>query len=243
MRRADLQQRLAAHGLRLRGGWRPEAGEPLPTLPSGAPVAVVWMVGQVGSEVWPHFQQSSFAHDDLPDPMDRWAKSIGHPLAAELGGLAIFPSDGPPWWPFQQWACRSEPVASSPLGLLIHPQWGLWHAYRFALALPRLDVQDSAALEAAATGLAGGSSDAASVALSDLCSLCDDQPCLRACPVDAFGPGGYAVDACASHLHGGTGTECMGGGCLARRACPVGSLLRYQPAHTAFHMRAFAHRH
>lgn len=243
MRRTELADRLAAHGLRLRGGWRPDAGEQLPALPAGAAPAVVWMVGQVGSEVWPHFASSPFARDGVPDPMDRWAKSVGQPLAAALGGLAVFPSDGPPWWPFQQWAQRAEPVAPSPLMLLIHPQWGLWHAYRFALVLPVLHAQDAAALDAAASGAAGTLPDAAPGSLSDLCRRCDGQPCLQACPVDAFGPAGYAVGDCAAHLHGGQGAACMDRGCLARRACPVGSGHAYVPAHAAFHMQAFAQRH
>ena len=29
---------------------------------------------------------------------------------------------------------RAEAVAPSPLGILIHPDYGLWHAYRGALA-------------------------------------------------------------------------------------------------------------
>jgi len=31
----------------------------------------------------------------------------------------------------------------------------------------------------------------------------------------------------------------MEGGCLARRACPVGAEHAHQPAQAAFHMRAF----
>src|SRR4030095_137820 len=33
-----------------------------------------------------------------------------------------------------RWAMRAEAVAPSPLGILIHPDYGLWHAYRGALA-------------------------------------------------------------------------------------------------------------
>ena len=33
----------------------------------------------------------------------------------------------PPYWPFQQWARRAEPVHPSPIGVLIHPRYGLWH--------------------------------------------------------------------------------------------------------------------
>ena len=89
--RSHLERALAAHGLRLRGGFVPATADALPALPGGAAPAVVWMVGQVGSEVWPHFSAAPFLRDGLPDPLDRWSKSTGTALAAAQGGLAIFP--------------------------------------------------------------------------------------------------------------------------------------------------------
>ncbi|MEO6624581.1 MAG: hypothetical protein ABIN37_07100 [Burkholderiaceae bacterium] len=210
----------------------PTMADALPALPGGAAAAAVWMVGQVGSEVWPHFSASSFAQDGLPDPLDRWSKSIGNPLAEAEGGSAVYPSDGPPWFPFQQWATRAEPVATSPPLLLVHPEYGLWHAYRFALMLPLLHPEDAAGLAEAGRLLA-----------TDVCARCDGQPCLHSCPVQAFTGTSYRVDDCASHLHSAAGADCMQGGCLARRACPVGAQLRYVPEQAAFHMQAFAEKH
>ena len=226
--RSHLERTLAAHGLRLRGGFVPVPVDALPALPHGAPPAVVWLVGHVGSQAWPHFSASPFLRDGLPDPLDRWSKSIGNSIAEAEDGCAIYPSDGPPWFPFQQWARRVEPVATSPLMLLIHPQYGLWHAYRFALVLPQLHPVD-------AQGLA----DAALVPATDVCAACDGQPCLQACPVQAFTGTLYRVDACATHLQAPAGADCMQGGCLARRACPVAAGLRYVPEQAAFHMAAF----
>ena len=228
--RSSIEQALSAHGLRLRGGWQPGAADALPPLPHGRPAAVVWMIGQVGSEVWAPFAASRFSRDGLPDPMDRWSKSIGHPLAEALGGCAVFPSDGPPWWPFQQWAARVEPLQTSPLLLQIHPQFGLWHAWRFALLSPVLSSQDAEDLTANKPTIA------------DLCLSCDGQPCLTACPVQAFSPVGYDVDRCAGFLHGPKGDDCMHSGCQARHACPVAVGYRYRPQHAAFHMAAFAQR-
>ena len=153
---------------------------------------------------------------------------IPHWMVCDPEAGSPFPSDGPPWFPFQQWARRAEPVAPSPLMLLLHPQYGLWHAYRFALVLPLLDAGDAAAL-----------SEAAQTSATDVCARCVDQPCLQACPVGAFTGTLYRVDECASHLHAPAGEGCMQSGCLARRACPVGPELRYQPEHAAFHMAAF----
>ena len=230
--RASLERALALHGLRLRGGWVPAPNDALPSLPGDRSAAVVWMVGQVGSECWPVFAASSFFSDGQPDPMDRWSKSIGNALAQELGGRAIYPSDGPPYRPFQQWAARAEPVLQSPIMLQIHPEFGLWHAFRFALALPELRPEDAREI-----------SRAAQLASPDLCLSCNGQPCLNACPVQAFTGSTYEVDTCANHLHRAQGQLCMQTGCQARLACPVAVEYRYVPEHAAFHMAAFARRH
>lgn len=58
------------------------------------------------------------------------------PVAEALGATAVYPFQ-PPWQPFQRWAMRAEDVQSSPLGILIHPDYGLWHAYRAALLFDR----------------------------------------------------------------------------------------------------------
>ena len=231
--RSSLEQALAAHGLQLRGGWIPTSADELPLLPADAHAAVVWMVGQVGSACWKAFAASRFHSDGLPDPMDRWSKSIGDALAHDHDGVAVYPSDGPPYAPFQQWAGRADAqLQASPLMLQVHPRWGLWHALRFALVLPAVDAADARALLAPQTPSG-----------TDICLSCDGQPCLQACPVQAFEPGRYDVPACASHLHRPEGADCMQHGCLARRACPVAPKLRYEPAHAAFHMQAFAQRH
>ena len=229
--RALLEEALAGHGLRLRGGWRPVADDVFTRLPGGQQAAVVWMAGVVGSAFWPIFKASSFFQDGLPDPLDRWSRDIGTDLASRWGGVALFPFDGPPYHPFQQWATRAEPLQSSPLMLRIHPEFGLWHAYRFALALPAVPPDDLPTITPTPTP---------AMAQPDLCLTCDGQPCLSACPVQAFTGTTFKLDACAVHLHTPDGADCMTTGCLARCACPVGQGSRYMPEHAAFHMQAFA---
>jgi hypothetical protein len=185
------------------------------------------MVGVIGSGFWPHFKASAYYNDGQADPLDRWSRAIGEELAARFGGLALFPFDGPPYHPFQRWADRCEPTQPSRIMLRIHPDHGLWHAYRFALALPNTQPRKTPLATPA----------------PDLCATCNGQPCLQACPVDAYTGEAFLLDACASHLHSGLGADCMRSGCLARRACPVAADKRYSQEHAAFHMQAFAQNH
>jgi hypothetical protein len=139
--------------------------------------------------------------------------------AAAVGATAVDPMR-PPHVPIQRWARRAEAVHPSPLGLQIHPRYGLWHVYRGALLLA-----DRIALPAPEVG-------------PSPCDTCRTKPCLRACPVDAFRPDGFRMGACADHVEGERGGACRRLGCLARRACPVGRGWRYPDAACAYHMRA-----
>ena len=229
--RVAIEEALANFGLRLRGGWIPGSTDALPPLPNGRSAAVVWMVGMAGSECWPVFSASPFFCDGLPHPMDRWSAHIGDALAARWEGRAIYPSDGPPYHPFQQWADRSEPTQSSPMMLRIHPEFGLWHAYRFALALPALQAGDLR-----------GAAPAAQPRRTDICLQCDGQPCLQSCPVGAYNGTGFLLDSCAKHLRQPEGADCIELGCKARLTCPIGVDFRYLRAHASFHMRALTGR-
>jgi hypothetical protein len=203
--------------LSCRGAFHPEAED----LPVGSEVGTLVLIGFTGRDNWPAFAVSLEAQDGKPDPLDRWSRRVIGAIAAELGATAIFPFDGPPWPPFQRWAQEAEPVHPSPLGMLIHPDWGLWHAWRGALAFrQRLDLPERDARPSP-------------------CESCTDRPCLTACPVAAFTPGGYDVAACTAHIDGAKGADCMEQACRARRACPVGAMHRYGPDQARFHMRAF----
>ena len=193
----------------------------MPMLGDGRMPATLLLVGNVGPSLWPTFSRSAEADDGAPDPLNRWTQRIIGAIARDVGAEPLFPFGGPPYLPFQRWAMRAEPVAPSPLGILIHPDYGLWHAYRGALAFAeRLALPPRA--ERARP-----------------CDSCAEQPCLSACPVGAFSERGYDVPACVGHIGGPAGEACMDRGCLARRACPVGSDYAYDAAQGRFHMTAF----
>jgi hypothetical protein len=182
----------------------------------------VLLIGHAGSSIWPHFTAWLAKQSPLPEnSLDTWSREIITAAAAEIGGHAVFPSDEP-YLPFQQWAIEAEGLSPSPLGILIHPVYGLWHAYRGAILLA-----DSAL-------------SAPSEKLSHPCDTCVEKPCLRTCPVNAFSDDGYDVAGCRSHLKTEAGQTCMTGGCLARLACPIGREFTYVPWQMQFHMAAFA---
>ena len=216
----ELSETARALGLACRGGFHPRLEDGVPALRSGAPPATAVLFGFTGGEQWPKFSLSGEYRDGAPHPLDRWSRRIIGELAARFGADDLHPSLGPPWWPFQRWARRAEALHVSPLGILIHPDYGLWHAYRGALLF------------------------AARIALPERqpwphpCESCPGKPCLRSCPVGAVRAEQFDYPACAAHLASPRGSGCLDGGCLARLSCPVGARHRYGAAQASFHMQS-----
>lgn len=177
------------------------------------------LVGNAGPAMWRAFAAERDV-DDGPDPLDRWTRTVIAPVAARFGLQALYPFDGPPWPPFGQWAARTERLFDTPLGMKIHPELGIWVAFRAVLAGP------------------GRLADA--VPTDGVVSPCDGcaRPCLATCPVEAFDGEGYDVPACRAHV-AGAGTSCREAGCLARHACPVNPAGAWSPAQARFHMASF----
>jgi hypothetical protein len=208
-------------GLMLRGAFHPDPADAVPPLADGAQAATLLLFGFAGRRFWPTFAASPEFADGVADPLDRWSRRALGRLAEQFGGTALYPFGGPPFLPFTRWAQRAEPVYPSPLGVLIHPDWGLWHSYRGALALGQeLDLPSPDRRPSP-------------------CLTCAGHPCLAACPVGAFTLSGYEVPRCTAHLDRPEGSECRDRGCLARHACPIGAAATPEPAQTAFHIAAF----
>jgi hypothetical protein len=230
-----IEDGLKAQGLLMFGGFAPDATDGVPPLPDGRAPATLLMIGNAGPAAWAAFSAAPEAADGLRDPMDRWSKRVLGRLAAEHDGSAIFPSDGPPYPPFVAWAKRAAPVRESPLGMLIHPVYGLWHAYRGALVFA-----ERLRLSGSGLGLGSGLGSGLGPAPEAYpCDSCEDKPCLTTCPVSAFGPEGYRVADCVRHIETPQGEDCVALGCRARRACPIGRAYVYDPPQATFHMEAF----
>jgi len=210
----DLTRRARADYLDVFGGFQAQPDDPLPT-----GTKTVILLGPYEPGFWAHLTASPEARDGKPDPIDRWSRRVIGALATALGATALFPFDGPPWFPFLGWAQRTGRAWSSPVNLLVHDTAGLMVSYRGALAL-----QTPVALPTPPAQRP-----------CDTCSA----PCLTACPATALRPDGYDTKACHAYLDTGPGADCMTHGCAVRRACPISQSYGRRPEQSAAHMRSF----
>ena len=177
--------------------------------------STIMLIGPDEPVFWSVFTASTEYNDGAPDPMDRWSQRVISEVAAKLDAEALFPFGGPPYAPFYTWAVNTGHFWPSPIGFLVHEDAGLFASFRGAIRW---------------------SKPAESGTAPQPCLTCD-APCKSACPVGAFNDG-YDVNACKAHVASDDGADCRNNGCLARRACPVGTDRR-MPEQSAFHMEAF----
>ncbi|MDP6876286.1 MAG: hypothetical protein QF521_22420 [Alphaproteobacteria bacterium] len=221
MRYEDIGAALEGTGFICRGGFRPGPDDAVPEVTAESD-AVLVVIGNAGSAMWPYFDAVKDAEQRqaTQNPLNDWTAAVMRPIAAKLGARVHFPFDRP-YHPFQRWAMKADSVWQSPLGPLIHPRYGLWHAYRAALVFePGFELPPRPAVD-------------------NPCDTCAEQKCLTVCPVDAYEDGRYDVPACIGHIATEKGKSCIDLHCLARRACPVGRDMVYDPPHAAFHMSKF----
>lgn len=213
---------LASHGLIQRGGFVFSNDETAPDDATGRPARSVLLIGQAGAAPWLHFQRWLKTQPaNLENQLDSWSCEVIGDVAKKFGARAVSPSDKP-YLPFQQWAMRAEGLKPSPLGILMHPEYGLWHAYRGALLFDvELELGDVRKQ-------------------NHLCDLCVGKPCLKSCPVGAYLATGFDYERCLGHVRGASGSACRTQGCFDRNACPYGTAYRYPAEVQAFHMKSFA---
>jgi hypothetical protein len=213
-----IRAALSPHGIFVRGILNFD--DDGPEMVGGRARAIV-LLGNVGGSIWEAFSEWRRRHPDIADPLDTWSIHVIRPVAGVLGGTAWFPSERP-WRPFQQWAMRAEGLKPSPLGILVHPDYGLWHGYRGAIGfLDHLDHPDREIRP-------------------HPCDHCRDKPCLTTCPAGAVMPDRFDLAACRSYLGSAGEGICMRTGCVARNTCPVGTGYRYPLEQLRFHMDALS---
>lgn len=214
--RESIEARLAAHGFRLLGDVVTRVGnEP--------ELSHLYLAGNAGSEMWDAFSASPESSDGEAHPLDRWTRRVLESLAWEWNVRVLFPFGAAPWHPFQRWARLAGCGRVSPLGVLMHPRFGVWCGYRGAFAFDTTEQRETIEPK---TPFA--------------CDNCAEKPCLNTCPVGAITESGLDASRCRAHILSDAGEECRTGGCLARRACPVATRWRQSSVQQAFHMAAFA---
>lgn len=218
----DIDTLLTPHGLITRGAITFKAGEGPVTIGGRRAVSVV-LIGHAGSSFWEPFTAWREGQEDRggSDPLDAWSKTVIGAIASDFDASAYFPSDQP-YQPFQRWAKAAEALEASPLGILIHPRFGLWHGYRGALGFQH-SVTESRGWQASASP----------------CVSCEARPCISSCPAAALAGGSMNVAGCRTYLATPAGQGgCMTTGCAARAACPVGTAYQYREEQVRFHMQA-----
>ena len=208
---ADGVQMLATHGLNL-VAVLDKARAQLDVL--AQPSARLVLIGNGGSAFWQAFISSGTRGDH---PVDAFSRKLAVRFAEEYlqtPALVLYP--GPSQLPLQQLGALAGWHHPSPLGIGIHPEYGLWFAYR-AVLLVHADLPSSRPVQDTSP-----------------CTDCQDRPCLQACPAQALAePGKPDVDRCLSwRLQ--TESSCARS-CLARLACPVGIKHRYTDEQIQYH--------
>ncbi len=179
------------------------------------------LIGSAGTTLWQSMTAAGAFGPD--DPVDEYAEDALFDFCDDLGpdvGTRLL-------WPSPD-RSSSVPVTllgelagwshRSPLGLGIHPRFGLWFAYR-GVVLLEVAVEPQREPKSASP-----------------CASCADRPCLSSCPSSAVGgPSGLDLTACFGE-RSRAGADCAGR-CLARAGCPIGAEHRYGPAQAEHHQR------
>ena len=211
-----ISQRLAREGFTALGSFLVRESDAVPA--ENARYAV--LAGNAGADMFARFSKDC---NRLEDRLDTWCRQVIDPIGHELGARVMYPFDRPAL-PFQKWARRAGAGFVSPLGLNIHPEYGLWHAYRALLVFDKIPAD----------------SDLPRMVGRSPCDACATRPCLQACPVRAFDGKQFNAGLCRIYLMKRRGRDCLNNGCKARLACPAGKRYRYDREQMQFHMAAFA---
>ena len=216
-----LTEQIEASGFSVLGGFVPDEDDGVPEAGEGRLAGYVLLVGNAGPGMFEAFVQTC---DPEHDKLDDWCSQVLGALAARHGARAVYPWDRP-YLPFQKWALKAGAGRPSPLGMNIHPVYGLWYGFRGALLFaddPGLWVN--------------------SAYTDHPCDTCERKPCLQTCPVNAFTEdpeNPYATTKCVKYLRSNDGKTCLEQGCMARMACPAGKNHAYSVKQIQFHLGAF----
>lgn len=172
------------------------------------------LVANAGYKFW---QSMKDAKVEGEDPIDQYSTTIvqrysQHFLDAEFE--LLYPSDYPV--SLRTIGSKTGWSHDSPMGISIHPEFGLWFAYR-ALFMVSTPLPASQPIQ-----------------LKHPCESCVDKPCQAVCPASAVTEmGAFDLDTCARFRI--EDDSICGFQCLSRISCPVGAEYRYVPEQMKYH--------
>ncbi|MBX2881069.1 MAG: hypothetical protein KTR32_14090 [Granulosicoccus sp.] len=178
----------------------------------------VLLIGNAGPAFWAACQASDLSQE--PDPVDRYSArqvtealtrfvpDIPHRLLYPASDCAIA---------LQSLGAMAGWHQPSPLGIGMHPQAGLWFAYR---AVVLLDAE--------------WAPTAAPESVANYCAECKTQDCIQTCPADALSMGDTPDLGRCGNFRLEENSPCQDQ-CLARIACPVFTELRYSREQVRHH--------
>ncbi len=185
------------------------------------------LLGNGGADFWRAFKvhvannNGWFERDNPLDDFTREFvdKEIVGPIRA-LGQrcIAVYPFGQGPALNFMQLATVAGLAAPSIIGVVVHPVFGPWIAFRAALLVDREIDHPGSAID------------------FDPCPTCSTRSCVSACPAAAVSfPGGWNIHGCLVHrveAH----SDCVDR-CHARIACVLGPENRYPDDELAYHQQ------
>lgn len=164
------------------------------------------LIGHAGTRLWDAVQASGIRSED---PIDEFSvRSVEQWLATHCAGHAreiIYP--GPIPLGLQALGKIAGWHHASPFMVGINAVWGTWYAYR-VVVLTDTALPPSPPLR--------GESP---------CERCAEHFCIASCPAGALNGGSLALERCVGYRRQAA-SRCHAT-CVARLACPVGSVHRY----------------
>jgi len=121
-----------------------------------------------------------------------------------------------PWIPFQEVALKMGVGVLSPLGLVLHPTFGPWIAFRALLLCESIFWQDGPK----------------ALATWNPCPGCS-APCMAICPAKALTRKNVHLDKCYDYRLANP-SQCFDR-CLAREACPIGQEHQFSREQINYH--------
>ena len=179
------------------------------------------LIGNGGKQFWTSFQAAG--DKQVENPVDQYSAILVNKFIRDYlppaPALMLFP--GPYSIPLQRLGALAHWHHSSPLGVGIHSEYGLWFAYRAAfLTTALLPLRISSPSESP-------------------CKTCI-KPCISACPVHAISNNQQPDLSKCLNFRLQEETVCADR-CLARLACPIAPEQRYSDEQISYHYKHSLH--